>query len=93
MFKKFTVTIAAVAGLMMIGSPAFADDPGFDSFDDPGPLLTVCHNSVNVLRVHVVDVLDGLSANVPILTSETATDSEGDNQDPCVPAVASEDDH
>ncbi|UJW36917.1 hypothetical protein L3Q67_45455 (plasmid) [Saccharothrix sp. AJ9571] len=75
MFKKFACVAAAMAGFMMIGSPAFADDPDDTvGLVNTGDILSdnaidVCTNSVQVLGVQVVDVLNGLSASVPILTS------------------------
>ncbi|UJW28678.1 hypothetical protein L3Q67_25775 [Saccharothrix sp. AJ9571] len=88
MFKKFAFTAAAVAGFMMIGSPAFADEP-----DDTAGLvntgdilsdnaISLCTHSVQVLGVQVTDVLNGLSASVPILT--TAPDDDNGHDESCL---------
>ncbi|MFF5991911.1 hypothetical protein [Prauserella flavalba] len=93
MLKKSAFVAAAAAGLMMIGSPAFASGEIDEEQNDTGQLglvnvddvlndnnVGVCDNHVNVLGVQVADVLNGLG--VPLLSP--AAETEAAAPDVCV---------
>ena len=69
MFKKSAIVASAAAGLLMIGSPAFAtpdeveDNTGQVGLVNVDDVLNennigVCDNNINVLGVQVTDVLN-----------------------------------
>ncbi|WP_199543549.1 hypothetical protein [Prauserella sp. PE36] len=95
MLKKSAFVAAAAAGLMMIGSPAFAggeidkdkeqNHTGQIGLVNVNDVLNdnnvgVCDNHVNVLGVQVADALNGLG--VPLLSP--AAETEAAANDICV---------
>lgn len=93
--KKSGFVAATAAGLLMLGSPAFADDTDYSDgahgqlgLVNVGDVLNdnnvgVCDNNVNVLGVQVTDVANGLGLALPLLSPGSATENDGVAPDIC----------
>lgn len=95
MLKKTAFVATAAAGLMMLGSPAFATTGGDDGHGDGSGQVGlvnvndvlndnnvgVCDNKVNVLGVQATDALNGLG--IPLLSPGGATGAESNAPDIC----------
>ncbi len=95
MLKKAAFVAAASAGLMMLGSPAFAGGGGYDEGPHNGQAglvnvndvlndnnVGVCDNKVNVLGVQATDALNGIG--LPLLSPGAPTEAENKAPDVCV---------